>query len=124
MPTLITILAVRDLARSRDFYDAVFAWPIAVEAPNYIEYALPGGAAVGLYAREGYARNLGASIEAPRSELATTELYLRVPDAQATLDRLAAAGAAVFSPLRDRPWGERVAYGADPDLNVLGVAQA
>ena len=56
---VLTILAVSDLARSRAFYDAAFAWTIQVEVPVYVEYRLREGVGVGLYAREGFARNTG-----------------------------------------------------------------
>ncbi len=37
---------------------------------------------------------------------------------------LLAAGGRLLSALAPRPWGETVAYYADPDGNVIAVAQA
>lgn len=120
----ILILAVDDLARAVAFYRRAFGFVPTVEAPVYVELATGEGAtALGLYAREGYARNVG---ETPGrvSGVSPTELYFRVPDLDATVARLREAGARALSPAADRPWGERVAYFADPDGNVVAVAQA
>jgi catechol 2,3-dioxygenase-like lactoylglutathione lyase family enzyme len=116
----IVILAVDDLARAVAFYERAFGWEAVVRAPAYVELAA-GAANVGLYAREGFARNVG---EAPgrATPLTATELYLRVPDLAAACARLDAAGARPLSPAGARPWGETVAYYADPDGNVLAVA--
>ena len=56
---VLTILAVRDLAASVAFYRAAFGWPSPVVTPVYVEFALPGGQRLGIYARDGFARNTG-----------------------------------------------------------------
>ncbi|MFZ5476716.1 MAG: VOC family protein [Myxococcota bacterium] len=116
----IVILAVDDLARAVAFYRAAFGWAPVVETPVYVELAA-GGCNVGLYAREGYARNVG--VLPPRAwPVAATELYLRVPDLAGACARLTAAGARALSPAAARPWEETVAYFADRDGNVVAVA--
>lgn len=122
----ILILAVDDLGRAVAFYRRAFGFVPTVEAPVYVELATgdgPGATALGLYFREGYARNVG---ETPGrvAGVSPTELYFRVPDLDATVARLRDAGARELSAAADRPWGERVAYFADPDANVVAVAQA
>lgn len=118
----IVILAVDDLPRAVRFWRAAFALKPAVETPVYVE--LEGlGVSVGLYAREGYARNVGA-LPARAEGVTATELYLRVPDLEASCAAISRAGGRLLSPAADRPWGERVAYYADPDGNVVAVAQA
>ena len=47
------------------------------------------------------------------------ELCVYVDDVDATVARLAEAGAPVLLAPRDMPWGERVAYVADPDGNLV-----
>jgi predicted enzyme related to lactoylglutathione lyase len=49
-------------------------------------------------------------------------LYVRVSDLDETVSRLEAAGARLLSPASDRSWGERAAWFADPDGNVIAVA--
>lgn len=121
---ILTILAVVDLPRARDFYDRAFAWPVDVDVPVYREYLLPGGMRLGLYQREGFARNTGALPTAtPAGALTATELYLRVDDLPAAVEALAAAGARLLSPAAPRDWGDEAAYFADPEGNVLVVAR-
>lgn len=47
------------------------------------------------------------------------ELCVYVDDVDATVERLRAAGAPVVLEPADQPWGERVAYVADPDGNLV-----
>ncbi len=121
---ILTILAVADLPRSRAFYDAAFGWPLQVEVPVYVEYSLSPGQGVGLYQRQGFARNTGiAPAAVPAGAIAGTEIYLRVDDFGAAVERLKAAGARLLSPAAPREWGDEAAYFADPDGNVLVVAR-
>lgn len=120
----LVILAVDDLARSVDFYQAAFGWEIAVDVPVYVEFALPEGMRLGLYARDGFARNTGqAPLGRPAAGTTATELYLHPEDVEHTLARLIDAGAVLLSPLQERDWGDDAAYLADPDGNVLVVAR-
>lgn len=127
-PTLarhvLTILAVRNLARSTAFYRAGFGWPLRVEAPVYVELELPDGRGLGLYTRDGYAKNTGEMPAAvPEGAITGTELYFHVDDVEVALQRLVAAGASVLSPAAPRDWGDVAAYVADPDGNVVVVAK-
>jgi predicted enzyme related to lactoylglutathione lyase len=121
------IFGVADLARSREFYDRAFGWarnPLVDGFDNYIEYLLPQGGAVGLYARDGYAAEVGAQpVEIGDDRVSSSYLYLRVEDVDATVESIEAAGGRPLSALAERAWGERVACFADPDRNVLAVAQ-
>jgi predicted enzyme related to lactoylglutathione lyase len=122
---VLTILAVSDLARAGSFYDAAFGWPRTVDAPAYIEMALPGGQRLGLYERRSFGRNTGAvPFAAPAGALAPCELYLHVDDLEAAIERLERAGARPLSARARRDWGDEVAYFADPDGIVIAVAAA
>ncbi len=120
---VLLVLACDDVLRLRDFYVGVFGWRATVDLPVYVELDVPTGLRLGLYAREGFARNTHAS-PAPRPTEGTTasELYLRVDDVPAALARLVAAGGRLLSPVHPRPWGDEAAYVADPEGNVVAVA--
>jgi len=121
---ILTILAVERLRESVDFYRAAFAWDTSVETPVYVEFTLPGGARIGLYEREAFARNTGrVPAKIADGELAPTELYFHTADLDAAIPRLQAAGARTLSPLAPRPWGDDAAYFADPAGNVLVLAR-
>jgi catechol 2,3-dioxygenase-like lactoylglutathione lyase family enzyme len=121
------IFGVADIERSREFYDRAFAWPrnpLVEGFTNYVEYLPPDGGAIGLYAREGYTAEVGAKpIEIDGERVSSSYLYLRVDDVDATVDAITAAGGRPLSALADRAWGERAAWFADPDRNVIAVAQ-
>lgn len=121
---VLTILAVGDLERAVSFYARAFGWRQTVAVPVYAEFALPGGMRLGLYERHGFGRNTGqVPVQVPAGELAPTELYFYVDDLETAIDRLSAAGARLLSARAPRPWGDEAAYFADPEGNVLVVAQ-
>lgn len=123
MPLSLVILAVDDVARATRFYRAAFGWSQHVDVPVYAELRMDGGVRLGLYARAGFARNTGEpAAPAPVTGTTATELYLHVDDLEAACGGLARAGARVLSPPAAREWGDRAAYFADPDGNVVVVA--
>jgi len=120
----ITIFAVSDVARAARFYEAALGATPRLDVGVFAELDLPDGPAIGVYLRGGFERNTGRAATAPAAGATTsTELYFRVDDVAAALARALAAGAHLLSPAAPRPWGEVVAYAADPDGNVLAFAQ-
>ncbi|MBI3748530.1 MAG: glyoxalase [Chloroflexi bacterium] len=121
----LVILAVGDMPRARAFYRSAFGWPAEVDLPVYVEFRLPAGMRLGLYARDAFARNVGELPHGvPAGSIATTELYLYPDDLDGTTAGLFAGGVRPLSPLAHRDWGDEVAYFADPDGNVIALARA
>lgn len=120
---LLVILAVRDVARARAFYRAVFDWPMAVDLPVYVEFQLPGGRRVGIYQREGYAVNTGVlPLETPEGAITPAELYFVCDSLEDAMAAMQAAGARKLADPAKKPWGDVAAYYADPDGNVIVIA--
>jgi predicted ester cyclase/predicted enzyme related to lactoylglutathione lyase len=120
----LTILAVADVERSARFYRGAFGWPTRVEVPAYVELEQGKGRALGLYLREGFARNTGLAPRAvPSGAISGTEIYLRCPDLDTAIARIEEAGARRLSPRAAKDWGDEAAYYADPDGNVVVVAR-
>ena len=120
------IVAVNDVSRSAAFYRDVFGWPDneRINYREYVELCAPDGT-LGLCERETYARLTGATPMTPENgEVSPAYLYVRVPDVHEAIAKLDAAGARPLSPLASRSWGEEAAWFADPDGNVVAVAQA
>lgn len=112
------ILYVADQARARAFYRQVLDASPSLDVPGMTEFDL-GGCTLGLMPATDISELL------PRLQAGTgqrAELYLRRPDALALFARLASAGGDVLSEFAQRPWGETVAYGLDPDGHVIAVA--
>jgi catechol 2,3-dioxygenase-like lactoylglutathione lyase family enzyme len=133
---VLTILAVRDLAVSRAFHEAVLGWPAVVETPVYVELrdeggmrsygsaSSAGGMRLGLYQRDGFGRNVGqAPMEAPAGALHAAEVYFAVSDPREAVERALAHGGRLLSPVAPRDWGDEVGYVADPDGHVVAFAR-
>ncbi len=118
------ILYVRDQARSEAFYAAVLGRPPVLSVPGMSEFALAGGAVLGLMPERGIVRLLGAAIVDPAlgAGAPRAELYLVDEEARAMHARALAAGARELSAWSRRDWGNEVAYVADPDGHVLAFA--
>lgn len=122
---VLTIFAVEALARSARFYEQGFGWTRTVDDPVYVELALPRGMSLGLYERAAFARNTGSSpLAAPDTTTTASELYLLVDDVDTALRRVIASGGRLLSGAAERSWGDIAAYVADPDGNVVVVAQS
>ena len=120
------IFAVADLARSLDFYERAFGWPRneRIDYANYVELVPPDGGTLGLFERDGFAGTVGAEpIEIANGRVAPAYVYIRVADVSATMAAVEAAGGRALSPLARQSWGEEAAWFADPDGNVVAVAQ-
>lgn len=121
---VLTILAVQDLPRMVRFYRDGFGWPTRAEVPVYVELALPDGRGVGLYLASAFSANTGAPPAPPPAHGTTAaELYFYVDDPDAWARRVESAGGRLLSAAAPRPWGDRVAYLADPEGNVLALAR-
>lgn len=118
------IFYVADQAHSTRFYAQVLDAPPVLDVPGMTEFALPGGAVLGLMPAAGIVALLGAPLRDPRDAdgIARAELYLVAADPDALLARALAAGARALSPMQPRGWGHRAGYCADPDGHVLAFA--
>ena len=120
------IFAVDDVRRAAAFYQGVFGWPRneRIDYREYVELHSPDGT-LGLCERGTYARLTGATPMTPTNgDVSPAYLYVRVPDVRKVIGNLDAAGARPLSPLAARSWGEEAAWFADPDGNVVAVAQS
>ena len=101
---------VSDLAAAKPVYAALLGVAPQADAAYYVGFEaagqhiglVPGGAAQGM---------------------TSPVAYWHVPDIEARLAEVIAAGAAVKDPVRDVGGGRLVATFTDPDGNVLGLLQ-
>jgi predicted enzyme related to lactoylglutathione lyase len=101
---------VSDLAAAKAVYTALLGEPPQSDAPYYVGYEV-AGQQIGLVPR-GAAPGMTSPVA-----------YWHVPDIEAKLAEVTAAGATVKEPVRDVGGGRLVATFTDPDGNVLGVLQ-
>ncbi|MCC6830442.1 MAG: glyoxalase [Thermoleophilia bacterium] len=120
------ILYVADQAAAAAFFAAALGFAPRLDVPGMTEFALPGGAVLGLMPEDGVRRLLGDALPDPAggAGVPRAELYLMVPDPAAAHARAVAAGARELSPLLPRGWGHRAAYCLTADGHVVAFASA
>lgn len=118
------ILYVADQARSRAFYQQALGHGPTLDVAGMTEFALPGGAVLGLMPEAGIRALLGGAIQDPAEArgIPRAELYLVLPEAEARHRAALAAGAEELSPFLPRDWGDVAGYSRDPDGHVLAFA--
>ena len=118
------VLIVADLDRSVRFYADVLGLPLGHRSGPYAQFST-GATRVSLYEREAMATTLGVDALRPAPPDAPGfELGFKVVDVDAAYAELVAAGADAVTPPRDRPWGQRTAYVADPDGHLIELVNA
>ena len=125
MTAVHVIFAVNDVTRSAAFYQGVFGWPRneRIDYREYVELCGPDGT-LGLCERDTYGRLTGVTPMAPENgDVSPAYLYVRVPDVRAAIAKFDEAGARPLASLASRSWGDEAAWFADPDGNVVAVAQ-
>jgi predicted enzyme related to lactoylglutathione lyase len=98
---------VTDLAKAKELYAALLGVQPTADSPYYVGFDV-AGQQIGLV---------------PNSGMTSPVAYWHVPDIEAKLAEVTAAGATVQESPRDVGGGRLVATFTDPDGNVLGLAQ-
>src|ERR1700710_1216340 len=98
---------VTDLAAAKAVYTALLGAPPQHDADYYVGFDVPG-------------QHIGL---VPGGDMTSPVAYWHVPDIEAKLAEVTAAGATVKEAPHDVGWGRLVATVTDPDGNVLGLLQ-
>lgn len=106
----IVLHPVSDVERAKAVYAALLGQPPQTDGPYYVGFDL-GGQHIGLVPGGG------------PQHLTSPVAYWHVPDIEAKLAEVTAAGASVKDPTSDVGGGRLVATVTDPDGNVLGLVQ-
>jgi predicted enzyme related to lactoylglutathione lyase len=101
---------VSDLAKAKPVYAALLGVAPQHEAPYYVGFEAEG-------------QHIGLVPGGADQGMTSPVAYWHVPDIEAKLAEVTAAGAAVKEPVRDVGGGRLVATVTDPDGNVLGLLQ-
>ena len=101
---------VSDLAAAKEVYSALLGMAPQHDAPYYVGYEAEG-------------QHIGLVPGGGPQAMTSPVTYWHVPDIEAKLAEVTAAGATVKDPARDVGGGRLVATVTDPDGNVLGLLQ-
>jgi lactoylglutathione lyase len=116
------VVFASDVGVTAGFYERLgferhFQLPAEGE-PGYIGLRR-GGSEVAVVADEWPQRQYGASVATG----VRFEMFVYVAGVDGLVEELAEAGVSILTEPNDMPWGERVAYVADPDGNPVALAQ-
>ena len=106
----IVLHPVTDLAKAKAVYTALLGAPPQADAPYYVGYDVAG-------------QHIGLVPGGGPQGMTSPVAYWHVPDIEAKLAEVTAAGATVKEPALDVGGGRLVATVTDPDGNVLGLIQ-
>jgi predicted enzyme related to lactoylglutathione lyase len=101
---------VSDLAKAKAVYTALLGVPPTTDESYYVGYEAAG-------------QQIGLVPDGGRQGMTSPVAYWHVPDLEAKLAEVTAAGATVKEPAHDVGGGRLVATVTDPDGNVLGLLQ-
>ena len=101
---------VSDLAAAKAVYTALLGMPPQTDSAFYVGYDAEG-------------QQIGLVPSGGPQGMTSPVAYWHVPDIEAKLAEVTAAGATVKDPVRDVGGGRLVATVTDPDGNVLGLLQ-
>ena len=115
-----TILYVRDVPASVEFYERAFGLErrLLHESGQYAELET-GSTALGFAARELAAESVR---ELANREPSGFEVCLVDEDVEGAYERAVEAGAAGVSEPEEKPWGQHTAYVRDPDGTLIEIA--
>ena len=101
---------VTDLAKAKPVYTALLGIQPQHDAEYYVGFDVAG-------------QHIGLVPGGQAQGMTSPVAYWQVPDIEAKLAEVIAAGATVHEPVRNVGGGRRVATFKDPDGNVLGLSQ-
>ena len=101
---------VSDLVAAKAVYTALLGAPPQTDSPYYVGFEAAG-------------QHIGLVPGGGPQAMTAPVAYWHVPDIEAKLAEVTAAGATVQEPARDVGGGRLVATVTDPDGNVLGLLQ-
>jgi predicted enzyme related to lactoylglutathione lyase len=101
---------VTDLAAAKAVYAALLGMPPEADSDYYVGFEAEG-------------QHIGLVPGGGPQGMTSPVAYWHVPDIEAKLAEVTAAGATVNEPVRDVGGGRLVATVSDPDGNVLGLLQ-
>jgi predicted enzyme related to lactoylglutathione lyase len=106
----IVLHPVSDLAAAKAVYTALLGMPPQSDSPYYVGFEAAG-------------QQIGLVPNGGPQGMTSPVAYWHVPDIEAKLAEVTAAGATVKEPAHDVGGGRLVATFTDPDGNVLGLFQ-
>lgn len=119
------ILYVNSQQKSAAFYKSILRKEPVLDVPGITEFLLSDTCKLAVMENNSIAEILGDRIEHPAKAngIPRCELYLLVPDVELEYHHAMGIGAALISPVQQRPWGDKACYFSDPDGHIIAFAE-
>lgn len=117
------VLYVKDLKCSITFYRDLLGLPIRAEHGTYVEFET-GSTVLVMNTRENTAEITGLNIPESINHSQTFELGFIVEDVNTIVEKLRDHEVPIISEPVTKPWGQIVAYVADPDGHFIEICSA
>lgn len=115
------VIVVEDLELSVAFYTVKLGLRLKHRSDDYAQIEA-GATRLGLFTRTAMAKTIDRAIE-PHAGGHQFELGFFVEDCDQAFAELRDTGVTIVTPPRSRSWGQRTAYVADPDGNLIELVQ-
>lgn len=123
--TFEIILYVENQQAAKVFYERLLQRPPTLNVEGMTEFVIASNVTLGLMPNSGIAKILADKTPHPNqgNGIPRCELYLHVKDLDIQYAHAINTGAKLISPIKNRDWGDRVAYFADADGHIIALAQ-
>ncbi|MEN8193505.1 MAG: glyoxalase [Bacteroidota bacterium] len=119
------IIYVKDVDKTKLFYELLFAIPPIVDEPGMCEFELPNGAILGIMPNSSLEKLFGTDyiVNEKKKTSPKFELYFQVDNAEAFHKKAKQLGALELRKFGKMDWGDSVAYSINHDGHILAFAQ-
>lgn len=114
------ILYVEDLEKTKHFYGELLGLKLRNEFGTYIEYET-GNTVLSMNTRESGREITKLPIPDGQRKEQTFELGFVTEDVKGAVEKLREAGVPILLEPTEKPWGQVVAYVADPDWHYIEI---
>jgi catechol 2,3-dioxygenase-like lactoylglutathione lyase family enzyme len=116
-----TLLYVEDVALSLAFYREAFGLALRFQHESGDFGELDTGTTALAFLSRRLMTELGKNPQPPRADAPCSEIAFTTDDVPTALERALKAGASLVQPAASMPWGQTVAYVADPDGFLVDI---
>ena len=114
------ILYVNDFEKTMDFYKGILGLPIKLQQDTYVEFDT-GEYTLSINTRKDVKELTGLKVPESSTSTQTFEVGFVVEDVGATIETLRQQGVTILKEPVTKPWGQTVAYVADPDGHYIEI---
>ncbi|WP_235821685.1 VOC family protein [Gottfriedia acidiceleris] len=117
------ILYVSNLEKSLTFYTESLGFPIRGNHGTYVELDT-GNTVLAMIERDNVQELTGLTFKSTEASSQTFEIGFVTDDVHATIEDLRTKGADIIKEPITKPWGQTVAYVADPDGHFIEICSS